>query len=477
MSSNKRQKVAHSTKEKNFDIFSAYVDANTDSYIKRLEEAVAIRSVSAEPEKRPEVVKMVKTCQSWCKKLGATTKLEYLGMQKHANGDEIALPPVLCAQFGNDPEKKTILVYGHLDVQPAYDGKLYGRGSTDDKGPMLSFQRCGIDLPLNVKCIFEGMEESGSVGLPTLVKSLATSKEFLDPSTIDFCCISDNYWLGCTKPCLTYGLRGLSYFHLSVECSSKDLHSGVIGGSVHEAMTDLTILLSGLVDSQGRICVAGIYDDVKPVTQEEEDTYNTIDFDLKQYQIDVGVNGISNRLLHTTKKNVLMHRWRFPTLSIHGIEGAFYGCGSKTVIPRKVIAKFSLRLVPDMTPSRVNELVQAHIASEWCKLDSPNRYECIKSTECTFSFFLSIFFSYEILYLTNLKKYIFSQYIEPDLTREGGSIPITIVFEKALKKQVLLLPIGAGDDMAHSQNEKINCTNYFNGIKLLGRYLQELADQ
>uniref|UniRef100_A0A3B4FPZ2 Cytosolic non-specific dipeptidase n=1 Tax=Pundamilia nyererei TaxID=303518 RepID=A0A3B4FPZ2_9CICH len=175
---------------------------------------------------------------------------------------EIPLPPIILGQLGSDPAKKTVCIYGHLDVQPANiddgwdtepftlvekDGKLYGRGSTDDKGPVLAwfncieaYQKIGKDLPINIKFCFEGMEESGSEGLDDLVFSRKDTF-FKD---VDYVCISDNYWLGKNKPCITYGLRGICYFFIEVKsCWIIDLHSGVFGGSVHEAMTDLIALM------------------------------------------------------------------------------------------------------------------------------------------------------------------------------------------------------------------------------------------
>lgn len=218
-----------------------------------------------------------------------------VGHQDLPDGSTIGLPPVLLARWGNDPSKPTLLVYGHLDVQPAaledgwdtdpwklteIDGKMFGRGSTDDKGPVLgwlaavqAYQLAGIPLPVNLRCIFEGMEESGSLGLSDCVRRLAIPGGYLDPETIDFICISDNYYLGKTKPCLTYGLRGNCYFHLTVECAKKDLHSGVAGGSVHEAMTDLVKVLGTLVSVSGKICVDGIDAMVDAVTEAEMERY------------------------------------------------------------------------------------------------------------------------------------------------------------------------------------------------------------
>ncbi|MEQ2259512.1 Metallopeptidase M20 [Xenotaenia resolanae] len=123
---------------------------------------------------------------------------------------------------------------------------------------------------------------------------------------MDYVCISDNYWLGKTKPCITYGLRGICCFFIEVECSGKDLHSGVFGGSIYEAMTDLIALMGSLVDRKGKILIPGVYDSVAPLSEEEKKLYEKIDFDLCEYCKDVGVE----KLLHDTKEQILMHRWR-----------------------------------------------------------------------------------------------------------------------------------------------------------------------
>ncbi|XP_063398329.1 cytosolic non-specific dipeptidase-like [Mytilus trossulus] len=461
------------------------IDAKQEKYIKRLADTVAIKSVSAWPETRPEIVKMVKWTQKELETLGATTHLEELGDQVMPDGTKLPLPPVLLATLGTDPKKKTLLVYGHLDVQPAHkddgwdtepfvltevDGKLYGRGSTDDKGPVLDWintleamQELKQDIPINIKFMLEGMEESGSEGLDDLV----FSKKDTFLKDVDYVCISDNYWLGKTKPCITYGLRGICYFFLEVVCSTKDLHSGVFGGTVHEAMTDLTAILGSLVDVNGKILIPGIYDTVAPVTDEERKSYGPIDFDLEEYRKDVGVT----KLIHDNKPDALMHRWRFPSLSIHGVEGAFSGAGAKTVIPRKVIGKFSIRLVPDQLPEEVEKKVKAHIDNVVKKQGSPNKVSL--SMGHGGKPWVSDFNDPNYVAGRNAMKTVFG--VEPDLTREGGSIPVTLTFQEATGKNVMLLPIGASDDGAHSQNEKIDRKNYINGAKVLGAYIKELA--
>ena len=199
------------------------------------------------------------------------------------------------------------------------------------------------------------------------ISKLSKPNEFL--SDVDFFCISDNYWLGKTKPCLTYGLRGLAYFELTLQCSTQDLHSGVLGGTVHEAMTDLIALLNTLVDSAtGKITIEGVMDDVKPISEKEIELYKDIDFDMDAYKDSSKVRGVSDKLLHLNKIDLLMSRWRNPSLSIHGIEGAFADTGAKTVIPSKVIGKFSMRLVPDQKPEQIEKVVTEHLKKEFQKV-------------------------------------------------------------------------------------------------------------
>lgn len=464
-----------------------YVDAHQELYIKRLSDAVAVQSVSAEFDRRPDTIRMVEIVNEQLKELGATTEVypNPAGDQTFPDGRTAPLPPIILGRLGTDPNKKTLLVYGHLDVQPAKmsdgwdsepfvleerDGKLYGRGSTDDKGPVLgwinaieAYQKNNIELPVNMKFCFEGMEESGSEGLDETV--LGRTDFF--GQEVDYVCISDNYWLGKNKPCLTYGLRGICYFSLSVKCANADLHSGVFGGAIPEAMTDLISLMSQLVDRSGKILVPGVNDNVDPVTAEELQSYENIDFDMKEYQADVGCKA----LLKTDKAELLMNRWRFPTLSLHGIEGAYSDPGAKTVIPRKVIGKFSLRIVPSQTPDEIEQKVNKYIMDLHEKSGSTNEIEIEMGHG-------------GLPWVADVKdpnfqagrqaiKEVFN--VEPDFTREGGSIPITLTFQEATKRNVMLLPMGMADDGAHSQNEKFNRRNYIEGIKVLASYMNNLA--
>uniref|UniRef100_A0A1S4MXZ6 Peptidase M20 dimerisation domain-containing protein n=1 Tax=Pediculus humanus subsp. corporis TaxID=121224 RepID=A0A1S4MXZ6_PEDHC len=464
----------------------SYIESHKNDYVNNLKEAVGIKSVSAWPNHRGEVVKMVKWVEEKLKELGTKCELKELGNEPLPDGSSIPLPPVLLGTLGEDPKKKTVLIYGHLDVQPAdkSDGwdtepfeliekneKLYGRGATDDKGPVLgwihalqAFKGIHLDIPVNIKFIFEGMEESGSLGLDELVFSIKDT--FL--KNVDYVVISDNYWLGTKKPCLTYGLRGLSYFFVEVECAVKDLHSGTFGGCIYEGMPDLIYLLNTLVSKDGEILIDGLMKDVQPVTDEEKGLYNSIEFDLMDFKQSAGCTTVR----HNEEKNtLLMHRWRNPSLSIHGIEGAFSGFGAKTVIPAKVVGKFSIRIVPNQTPEEVEKVVVDYLEKKWKERGSVNKMKAYMYHGGKPWLSDPNHLNYKAA--SKAVEYIFK--VKPDLTREGGSIPVTLTFEQATGKNVLLLPMGAGDDGAHSQNEKIDVKNYIEGTKLLGAYLYEIS--
>ncbi|KAM3514647.1 hypothetical protein MY11210_001753 [Beauveria gryllotalpidicola] len=470
----------------NLDAYFKQVDDLGDAFIERLRKAVAIPSISAEDARRPDVVRMGNWLADELKSLGAEVELRPLGKQPHK--EHLELPPVVVARYGRDTAKRTILVYGHYDVQPAEKsdgwatepfeltlddkGRMFGRGSTDDKGPVLGWlnaieahQKAGVDFPVNLLMCFEGMEEYGSEGLDDFIRAEA-GKYFADTDAV---CISDNYWLGTEKPCLTYGLRGCNYYSVEVTGPAADLHSGVFGGQAHEPMTDVAHLFSKLVDSKGNILIPGISEQVSPVTADEESLYSSIAFTMANLHESLG----SKTTIHETEKPTLMARWRYPSLSLHGIEGAFASPGAKTVIPAKVIGKFSIRTVPDMDIDKTNAAVIKYIQDEFAKLNSKNtlKAECMHAGKW---------------WVASPKHWNFSAAakavervwgVAPDFTREGGSIPVTLTFEEATGKNVLLLPMGSSTDGAHSINEKLDKRNYVEGIKLLGAYLHYVAEE
>ncbi|KAG5637215.1 hypothetical protein H0H81_005378 [Sphagnurus paluster] len=468
--------------------FLDFVDSNADAFIKRLGDAVAIPSISGEAAHREDVEKMAKWLDEQLTAVGVETKLVDLGDQTLPDGGKLKLPPALLGRIGSDPKKKTVLLYGHFDVQPARkedgwdsdpftlvvheDGRLVGRGSTDDKGPILGWLNVlqyhfdhKKDLPVNLKFCFEGMEESGSDGLDDLVKKESQPGGWFHGA--DCVCISDNYWLNTRTPVLTYGLRGLTYFSIHVSGPSRDLHSGVFGRTVHEPMTDLIALMGKLVAGDGRILIPGVEEMVPPPTEEEKAIYERLDYSIEDIEESAG----AKIAIADDKIDALMGRMRFPSLSLHGIEGAFDGSGAKTVIPAKVSGKFSIRLVPPQTPELIEPLVTFFLESEFAKLKSKNSLtvEHLHGGKP----WVTDHNHWNFEAAKAATRAVYNR--EPDLTREGGSIPVTLTFADALGVNVLLLPMGRGDDGAHSTNEKLDRSNFIEGTKLLGTYLYEIA--
>jgi len=420
--------------------------------------------------------------------LGAHVESRPLGLQPGKKN--LHLPPVIVARYGSDPKKRTILLYGHYDVQPAGiedgwasdpfkltvddKGRMYGRGSTDDKGPVLGWlnaiqahEEAGMEIPVNLLMCFEGMEEYGSEGLDEFIETEAKPGGFFEKA--DACCISDNYWLGTEKPCLTYGLRGCNYYSVSISGPGQDLHSGIFGGSAQEPMTDLVRVLGKLVNTDGKIQIPGINEMVAPLTDEEKSLYGDISYSIANLHESLG----STTGIYTDKENTLMARWRYPSLSIHGIEGAFSQPGAKTVIPAKVVGKFSIRTVPDMDSAKVDQLVFKYVNTEFAKLKSKNtlKVELIHAG----NWWVASPRHWNYTAAGRAVERVFG--LKPDLTREGGSIPVTLTFEKATGKNVLLLPMGSSTDAAHSINEKLDRRNYIEGTKLLGAYWHYVAEE
>lgn len=416
--------------------------------------------------------------------LGATDiQLKDLGIQ-HDTPD-LPLPPIVLARYGTDPAKKNILIYGHYDVQPAQleDGwntdpftlvekedVLYGRGATDDKGPVVAWlnmlqahNELGLEIPVNLVFCFEGMEESGSLGLDDLIK--AEKDEYF--KGVDAVCISDNYWLGTKHPVLTYGVRGCNYYSISIQGPAADLHSGLFGGVVHEPMIDLSHIFSKLVTPSGEILIPGIQEMVAPLTPEEDKLYDTINFDLEGFEGNIG----SKTVIQDNVKAALQARWRNPSLSIHGVEGAFYGAGAKTVIPAKVVGKFSIRTVPNIDSAKLDEIVIKYIEDVYATLGSKNKLKAELIHDGMY--WVTDPHNWSFRAAAKATKTVWN--VEPDYTREGGSIPITLSFQDVLNTSVILLPLGRGDDGAHSTNEKLDVSNYIQGTKTLGAYLHYLS--
>ncbi|WYZ41213.1 hypothetical protein EsH8_V_000108 [Colletotrichum jinshuiense] len=460
--------------------FYSKVDELESVFIERLGDAVKIPSISAYGDRRKDVFEMSEWVAAKMRAVGVDVTLKSLGKQA---GTDLDLPPLVLGRYGEDPEKPTVLVYSHYDVQPAdiedgwkYDpfvltieenGRLCGRGTSDDKGPLIgwinmieAFQKAGLDIPANLVFCFEGMEENGSFGLREALED-ESDKYF---SGIDVVCITDVVWVSDEQLSIPQGLRGILFYLITITGAEQDAHSGGFGGQISEPMTDMVNIMSSLVDSNGKITVPGIYDNVPTVTQEERDSYQKLNI-----SDDSLLGGTGGRGLHDTQADALIARWKKPSLSLHRIENARSGAGAVTSIPAKLVGKFSIRTVPNMKAEDINKLVTKHIEDRFKSLGSKNDIDIDCAHQSDWFYEEANHWNYEAA--IRATRNVWSA--DPALTCEGGSIPIALDFKQILKKNVLLLPVGRPTDGAHSINEKLDKSNYINAIKLYGSYLAE----
>lgn len=459
------------------------IDRKRGSYIEVLKEAINIRSEKGD---YTEAKKIISWAEKKLRDLDAGTTLQDVGSVM-VDGRKVTLPPVLIADFKSESSKVTLLVYGHMDVTPSptppaesgdngssfslkeEDGVLFGKGVTDSKGPLLcwinaiqSYKETGVDLPINIRFVIEAMKESGSIGL---MEYLHDSKGYLFRG-VNFVCISDSSCLFADRPVITYGLRGCCKFVVTVEGGRCNLHSGVHGGMVAEPMTDLVYLLSNVANSKGEILIPNLRDGVEDVTPEEEKYYHRLSFDVGKFKQEIGVD----RLLHKEdKKRLLMHRSRFPSLTIHSIEAG--GCTGEEAIPCKVSASFTIRIVPHQTPPEVFHRVQGYLVYLFNKVQTPNQLTIDMPVGIPAWLAKNDDDNYKAA--TRAIQKVFR--VKPELVREGSTIPIVYELQELSGKNVLLLPVGCSDHFILKNRDRIDVKTFMDGTKVVACYLQELS--
>ncbi|WWC90915.1 uncharacterized protein L201_005853 [Kwoniella dendrophila CBS 6074] len=384
------------------------------------------------------------------------------------SGEQGKNPLVLATFSGRDTGKprKRLLFYGHYDVQPADEekwetnpwelsgrnGYLYGRGVTDNKGPVLAVAcaaaslRQRRELDVDLVMIIEGEEEAGSRGFASTVR-----KHKSDIGHIDAVLLSNSTWIDEEDPCVVFGMRGVVYANLSVSSDVKDLHNGVDGGATTEPMFDMVRVLAALSDKDG-VKVPGFYDSVCPPTDEE------ISF-LKD------VSSASGRSVEE-----LIRVWRQPSFSIANIGSS--GSGNKTVIPQKVSADISMRIVPDQQLDDIVKGLKAYAKNVFDDLDSPNKFE-IQVTHSA-SWWLTSLDSPYFKALESSVKDVWG--MKPLKIREGGTVPTVFWLEKEFGAPCVHLPLGQSSDSGHLANERMRLLNLRNGKRVIEAYLGRLAD-
>ncbi|MDC0467927.1 dipeptidase [Bacteroidia bacterium] len=448
-----------------------YIENNQDKFLNELFDLLRIPSISADSAYAADVQHCAEYTAMRLKEAGAdNVTLEQTAGNPIVYGDKII-----------DPNKPTILVYGHYDVQPSVpdelwktppfeptikDGNIYARGACDDKGQFYMHLKAfetmmqTDTLHCNVKFMIEGEEEIGSTNLGIYVK------EYKEKLAADVVLISDTGMIANDVPSIDSGLRGLSYVEVEVTGPKIDLHSGTFGGAVANPINVLCSMISSLHDENRHITIPGFYDKVDVVSDADREAMSKTPFSLDEFKNELAVDDVMGESGYSTIERTGIR----PTLDVNGIWGGYTGEGAKTVLPSKAYAKISMRLVPSQTSQEITQLFQDHfekIAPKSVKVkvtphhggeaavtptDSPAYKAASRAMEKTFG-------------------------KEPVPTRGGGSIPIVALFEEVLGLKTVLLGFGLDSDAIHSPNEKYGLFNFYKGIETIPYFYEYFAEE
>ncbi|WP_278914377.1 dipeptidase [Deinococcus wulumuqiensis] len=433
-------------------------------------ELLRIPSVSADPTRKADMTRAAEWLQ---------LKLQSLGFA--ARVDTTPGHPIVYAERLNAPGKPTVLIYGHYDVQPeapleewvtppfeptVRDGRIYARGSTDDKGQAFAHIKGAElllsqgELPVNVKFLLEGEEEIGSA---SIADYLTAHREELKADVI---VVSDGSRFAPDVPTITYGVRGLSYVEIHVQGANRDLHSGSYGGAAPNPINALCDIIARLKDEQGRVTIPGFYDGIEPLTDEERAMWASLPHSDDEFAASIGVPALPGEEGYTTLERI----WGRPTLDVNGIWGGYQGEGSKTVIAAKAGAKVSMRLVPGQDPDRITQLIKDYVPTI-----APRG---VKAEVIGHHGGQPVKFDTNSVWVQGANRALKRVYgREAAFARTGGSIPIVADFDRILQTPVLFVDLGLNEDAPHSPNESFAVADYHNGILTSAYLLQELGSE
>ena len=450
-----------------------YAAAHEADFLAQLQELLRIPSVSTSSAHAADV----RRAAEWLR-----AHLQQIGLGNVALIETPEHHPLVYGEWlGAGPNAPTVLLYGHYDVQPAdpdggvwtktadpfepviADGNIYARGATDDKGQAFaqlkaleSLLATGA-LPVNVKVLLEGEEESGSGAIELYVR------EHPDRLACDVVVVSDSHILSLDRPSILTGLRGIVALEVTVTGPKSDLHSGMYGGAVHNPAQALAEILAALHDDCGRVAVPGFYDHVRELSLAERAELAQVPYTAEQLAEETGAPAPWGEHGYQLHERTGIR----PTLEINGLTAGWQGEGSKTIIPQKASAKITCRLVPNQDPDRIGRLVAEHIrrltpptvtstvnvdhAALWAEVDphSPYMEAAARAYEHGFG-------------------------APPVFVREGGSIPIVATFQSVLGAPVILMGFGLPDDNLHAPDEKLSLECFRRGIKTAIKFYEEL---
>lgn len=449
-----------------------YIQANKERFFDELFSVLRIPSISAKAANKPDM----RRCAE---------KLAVLLVEAGADEAQVLSTDGNPVVFGSkmiDPKARTVLVYGHYDVQPPEPLELWrtdpfqpvigpdpatgadaiwGRGANDDKGQLFmhikafEYLLASGKLKHNVKFLFEGEEEIGSPSLPAWMKA---NKALLKA---DICLVSDTTMISEKVPSINCGMRGLSYLEVKVTGPNKDLHSGHYGGAVANPITTLCEMIASLHDADGRVAVPGFYDKVVELSKADRAMLARAPFDMKEYKEFLDIAEVKGEKGYTTLERTGIR----PCLDVCGIWGGYTGEGAKTVLPSVAHAKISMRLVPNQRSTEITKLFARHfkkIAPKYVKVE-------VKECEGGDGFLIPISSD---AYKAASKAMTEVYGIEPVPARGGGSIAVLAEMQKILGIDPLLMGFGLERDTIHSPNESYLLSQFFAGMESIAKFYQ-----
>jgi acetylornithine deacetylase/succinyl-diaminopimelate desuccinylase-like protein len=445
-----------------------FADENQEKNLADLFEFLRFPSVSTQPEHRQDVA----DAAAWL-----VAQMQDAGLE-NAQAIETDGHPLVYADWLHAGEAApTVLIYGHYDVQPVEplelwesppfepeirDGFIYARGGSDDKGQALihvkaveALLKTEGKLPVNVKFLVEGEEESGGASLTAFIPE---NKEML---AADVALVSDTAMLAPDQPAIVYGLRGMVYTMLDISGPALDLHSGEFGGAIDNPLNVLGHVISNLKDQDGRILIPGFYDDVRSLDPAEREILARNPMTEEQLLAETGAPQSWGEADFTITERLGAR----PTLDVHGIIGGYTGPGAKTVLPTHVHAKISMRLVPDQDPEIIAALYREYVQQ---LLPPTVKAEITVRGGAPASISDLNHPAMEAARIASME--VFGN--EPIFKRSGGSIPVVGQFQHFLGLETILLGFGLPGDHIHSPNERFYVQNYFNGILTSIQFLE-----
>lgn len=449
----------------------AYLKQHQARFVAEFCDYLRFASVSAQPKHKQDLLACAKWLVAHCKKIGLDARL------CPTAGHPIVIAKTKRAKNSTKPH---FMVYGHYDVQPPEPLELwktppfepriagrniFARGSTDNKGQNFAhlkaveaYLKTGTPLPCDLTFVIEGEEEVGSKHLSGFLKK--HRRELACDGVV----VSDTGMPAANHPALTYALRGIIAFEITLHGPARDLHSGIFGGTVENPAMALAQLLAKVRDANGRVKIPGFYDHVAPLSKYERSQIKL--FPMKDAQLKQLLG--APQLFGERGYTPMEHRSSRPTFEINGLTSGYQGEGSKTIVPAWAHAKITCRLVPNQRPAHVRKIVCA-----WLKKNCPPTVRMsIEAGHGAEAYLVSPTGKPAQAALRALEKAFGTR---PILMREGGSIPIVNEFKQVLGADTLLLGLGLPDDNAHSPNEKFNLDCFAKGQRMSVHLWQELA--